>query len=48
MSNEVNGMKKTLKELELNIPTISLLGTRKISGGYDGKHGDSIYPDDGW
>lgn len=38
----------TLKELELNIPTISLLETRKITGGYDGGHGDSIYPDDGW
>lgn len=41
-------MKRTLKELELNIPTISLLETRKITGGYDGGHGDSIYPDDGW
>lgn len=29
-------MKRTLKELELNIPTISLLETRKITGGYDG------------
>lgn len=37
-------MKRTLKELELNIPTISLLETRKITGGYDGGHGDSIYP----
>ena len=41
-------MKRTLNELELNIPTISLLETRKITGGYDGGHGDSIYPDDGW
>ena len=41
-------MKRTLKELELNIPTISLLETRKITGGYDGGHGDSIYPDDCW
>ena len=41
-------MKRTLKELVLNIPTISLLETRKITGGYDGGHGDSIYPDDGW
>lgn len=41
-------MKRTLKELELNIPTISLLETRKITGGYDGGHGGSIYPDDGW
>ena len=41
-------MKRTLKELELNIPTISLLETRKITGGYDEGHGDSIYPDDGW
>lgn len=28
-------MKKTLKELELNIPSINLLATRSIIGGYD-------------
>ena len=41
-------MKMTLKELELAIPTIDLLESRKIIGGYDGELGDSIYPDDGW
>ena len=39
-------MKKTLRELELCIPTIPIFESRKITGGYNGLGED--YPDDGW